>query len=299
MPTGGDGKRAAPISASAFSFSLAKKPKVPSLPAPPKVKSPPPPPLPPNPNPQRPITSLGIVTPTRPKLAPKTPKSSGPLGPIPSPFALSPKSVRPQKRLTALEDPSSPFKKTEERKDLQAITAMPRLGVAELRAVTEVEEGIGVSPRKHKGALHHKGPGPPPSVRLANLVSGNSTSVVLFYTSLQHRLAGRPRAVAQHVASAPIRLRVTSLIPGPTHAVVMVECEVMTWPGGPETVLLVLQALPADCPRLGLDPRLLATDRNFEIGVLAPWSESTVPSEGNHEDKTVLFASRYLVAERE
>ncbi|BEI80137.1 hypothetical protein CcaverHIS002_0106660 [Cutaneotrichosporon cavernicola] len=298
MPTGGEGKRAAPISASAFSFSLAKKPKGPSLPTPPKLKSPPP--LPPNPNPQRPITSLGIVTPTRPKPAPKTPKPSGPLGPIPSPFALSPKSVRPQKRLSALEDPSSPFKKMEERKDLQAITAMPRLGVAEVRAVTEVEEGIGVSPRKHKGALHHKGSGPPPSVRLAHLVSGNSTSLVLFYTSLQHTLAGRPRVVAQHVASAPIRLRVSSLISGPTHAAVMVECEVIAWPGGPETVLVVLQALPAGCPRLGLDPRLVGTDRNFEIGVLAPWSEGTVPrGEGDDGDMTVLFASRYLVAERE
>jgi hypothetical protein len=99
------------------------------------------------------------VTPTRPKATPKTPKPTGPLGPLPSPFGLSPKSGRPQKRLTALDDPASPFKKPDERKDLKAITDMPRRLVAEVRAATEREEGIGVSPRKHKGPLHHKGSG--------------------------------------------------------------------------------------------------------------------------------------------
>ncbi len=131
-------------------------------------------------------------------------------------------------------------------------------------------------------------------MRLANLVSGNNTSLVLFYTSLQHTLV-RPRAVAQHVASAPVRLRVTRTVPGPTHAAVMAECAVLAWPreAGPETVLVVLQALPGDCPRLGLDPRLLG-DRH-EVGVLAPWSEGVIP--GEEGDMTAVFASRYLVAE--
>lgn len=107
-----------------------------------------------------PISSLVLVTPTR--LAPKA-------GALPSPFGLtgtSPRPPRPQKPLTSvLDDPASPFrhpkqKAVEERKDLQGITAMPRIDVGEIRQQRlEAEEGIGVSPRRHKGAIQHKGSG--------------------------------------------------------------------------------------------------------------------------------------------
>lgn len=146
-------------------------------------------------------------------------------------------------------------------------------------------------------------------MRLANLVSSANTSLVLFYTSLQRTLypttrVRSPHACLNHIRAAPIRLQVASTVPGPTHNAVMATCAVLQWPTAPppSSVLVVFQALPADCPKLGLDPRLLASlpDKTFEVGVLAPWSESSMPSvEVDRGDAVVLFASRYLVAERD
>lgn len=84
----------------------------------------------------------------------------------------------------------------------------------------------------------------------------------------------------------------------------MATCAVLHWATepAPSSVVVVFQALPNDCPKLGLDPRLLAAspDKVFDVGVLAPWSETSMPSVEEEEgDAVVLFASRYLVAERE
>lgn len=84
----------------------------------------------------------------------------------------------------------------------------------------------------------------------------------------------------------------------------MVACDVLQWHSkpAPASVMVVFQALPADCPKLGLDPRLLpsssADGKVFEVGVMPPWSESVMPSIDSAGDEVVLFASRYLVAER-
>ncbi|GMK54403.1 hypothetical protein CspeluHIS016_0109890 [Cutaneotrichosporon spelunceum] len=268
-----EGKRAAPISASALSFSLAKKPRnVPPLPPPPP---PPPPPKSPQPN-ARPITSHSL-TPTGSK--PGQSPSSG-LGPLPPPLWLSPSG--PQRRGKH---------RNRDRDGLTALTALPHLGVAEVANARATE--IGVSPGK-KVVYHGHGP-PPWSVRLSNLVSGSSTALVLFYTSVH--LGGQ---VAQAIARAPIRLRVGRVVTAPGPAV-MAECIVLAWPGSgsggsmPSTVLAVLQAMPAGCPGVGVDARCLDTlDTVHEIGVLA-WSEGSLPSE--ESEVVVVFASRYLVSE--
>lgn len=180
MPQGGEGsgtsgKRVAPISSSAFSFSLgapaSKKPK----PAAPSFATRPPPRHAPEPAPaptdsRSPISAHVLVTPKRHPPVTRhasSSKAGGRLETFPSPYGLaSPKSARPQKPLTSvLDDPASPFRlsksRPEERKDLQGISVMPRVDVAEMRQarVADAEEGIGVSPRRRKGVIQHKGSG--------------------------------------------------------------------------------------------------------------------------------------------
>lgn len=47
---------------------------------------------------------------------------------------------------------------------------------------------------------------------------------------------------------------------------------------------------------MGVDPRIIATGGStYEVGLWQPWTERTVP--GQAEEETVLFASRYLIAE--
>ncbi|CAK9786659.1 hypothetical protein CC85DRAFT_288619, partial [Cutaneotrichosporon oleaginosum] len=262
MP-GGEGKRAAPISASAFSFSLAKKPRAaapaapepapalaPAPPPPPKPKVKPEPPPPPpsgttarSPVPTaRPISSH-LVTPTRPKAAA--------LG-LPSPPALSPKPSRRQIPLSALD--ASPYRPE----------ALPRR-----------ESDVGVSPRKHKPLK-----GQAASTRLAHLVAGTHTSLVLFYTSLQ-----------QQQCVPGLRVRVVRVLHGPGG---MALCTAGGGGGAGESMLLVLRALPPDCPRIGLDARALS--EGHEVGVLAPWSESVMPDPEGEGDVRVVFASRYIVS---
>lgn len=92
---------------------------------------------------------------------------------------------------------------------------------------------------------------------------------------------------------------------------------------GMEKVLVVFQPVPAECAKLGLDPRVitLKPTGKYEIGLWGPWSTSTSPGGNEGEDRgneseveergttegepiegvrkmsTVVFASRYLIAE--
>lgn len=92
-------------------------------------------------------------------------------------------------------------------------------------------------------------------------------------------------------------------------------------------VLLVLQPLPPECPKLGLDARILAlkpptSELDYEIGIWPAWTDTTYDT-GIHDepighradprsgqgmsmggdvqrgvvDQKVVFASRYLIAE--
>lgn len=103
-------------------------------------------------------------------------------------------------------------------------------------------------------------------------------------------------------ASAPVRIHVLSALTGPTHSCTIVRGRVSLWPAqqacpADTTLLMVLQVLPSDCPRVGVDPRvLLSSNKRYELGIWQPWSENTVPGEEGGED-IVLFASRYLIAE--
>lgn len=80
-------------------------------------------------------------------------------------------------------------------------------------------------------------------------------------------------------------------------------------------VLLVLQPLPQDCARLGLDPRILNLKPpspgvlSYEIGIWPAWSDTSpddhlVSFADNSSDPPlagmyhqVVFASRYLIAD--
>jgi len=90
-----------------------------------------------------------------------------------------------------------------------------------------------------------------------------------------------------------------------------------------ETVLVIFQPVPTECSKLGLDPRILSLKPNstYEMGLWGPWSttlsgteaEGVGDSEGENigeehvagknesgvkeKEKTVIFASRYLIAE--
>ncbi|WOO78879.1 uncharacterized protein LOC62_02G002416 [Vanrija pseudolonga] len=289
MPAGADPpeqrkRPAAPISASAFSFTLGPPAK--------KAKPPAPPPA---------ARKVAIPAPN-PNATPKKPVV---LGSLPSPFALSP--ATPQRtRLTAvLEDPASPFRRQpkparEDTPGVVGLTALPKVQLAAVVHAQREDEGVGVSPRKNKGTIVHKGPGPPPSVRLVSLLAASNTSLVLFYTAMQHALGPTARhrtTPAKYARSAPGRLAIVSPVPGPTHVVVMFRCRVISWRERlpDDEVVVVLTALPSDCPRVGVDPRVAASPgKPLEIGVWEPWSDRHVPS---HPD--VLFLSRYLIAEAE
>lgn len=191
----GQNKRVAPISSSAFSFSLgAQQPK--------KVKS--------EHIPASPLRQQGqhLSVPQQPCVTPRREASAKPqvlktpvvklentawaaggredtplrqvtkLETLPSPFALvrhddSPGSSRPraQQRINAvLDDAASPFhlgreRVKHEKREYHGVTAAPRVDAVELaqskekRRVAETDEGLGVSPRKVKGAIQHYGPG--------------------------------------------------------------------------------------------------------------------------------------------
>jgi len=87
-------------------------------------------------------------------------------------------------------------------------------------------------------------------------------------------------------------------------------------------VLVVFQPVPAECAKLGLDPRILSLKPSgtYEIGLWGPWSTTATPEdqdksgrqdEGDGEGEVhgdgikekeekqniVVFASRYLIAE--
>lgn len=114
--------------------------------------------------------------------------------------------------------------------------------------------------------------------------------MVLFYTALQHAARANP---SRHLRSAPVRLEVISGAGGRTHAAVLLRCAVRLWPSfpAPDEVTVVFQALPSDCPLVGVDPRVVGSrEGRFEVGLWAPWSEGP----GGE-----VFASRYLVAEAE
>ncbi|ORX36461.1 hypothetical protein BD324DRAFT_609088 [Kockovaella imperatae] len=202
------------------------------------------------------------------------------------------------------------------------------------------EEGIGVSPRKSK------------DVRWAN--KGES-SLILFYSSLERRMA-MPRSPATSrkdmmssarsklgleletlVRSAALILLPLSAVGGPTHQAIIVKCQLKgrdnadTHPpavessmqsneeinGSNQLLYVVFQALPAGCPRLGLDQRVMAGKLQEQggwsgvIGVWPPWTERDlvlydehhelpdIASEEGTEKRNVrvIFASRYLIVD--
>ena len=103
--------------------------------------------------------------------------------------------------------------------------------------------------------------------------------------------------VLAQLRTAPVRLEVLGTVDGRTHSAVMLRCRVRCWPEhpSPDTLLVVFQALPSDCPLVGIDPRVVASSagKKYEVGLWSPWS--TGPVMPTYD--SVLFASRYLIAE--
>ncbi|WVR04128.1 hypothetical protein IAU60_001127 [Kwoniella sp. DSM 27419] len=211
--------------------------------------------------------------------------------------------------------------------------------------LAEEDEGIGVSPRGKRIAKWSGRSAPPPSVQLANLLSSSNASLHLFYTSMQHVLRpahsaftrSRPKGNMtnhpsinagitsfQHIQhSAPVRLRIVSPLVGPAHHSTLFLAEPLKWPDPtpPRKVIIAFQPLPSECPKLGVDPKLLSLRMENERGKtwqagLWLWTEVELPSHpdlavgssngqedgrvesGPQSDTIVLLATRYLVAEQ-
>ncbi|WWD16834.1 hypothetical protein CI109_101266 [Kwoniella shandongensis] len=211
-------------------------------------------------------------------------------------------------------------------------------------SLMEEDEGVGVSPRGKRIQKWSGKGATPPSVHLANLLSSSNSSLHLFYTSTQHLLypshrsnltparSNQPKPTANvtpfaHIqSSAVIRLRLTTSVPGPTHHSTMFWCEVLKWSSSsstgsfPTRILAILQPIPSECPRLGLDSRLLASkgpdnqlEKKWQVGVWS-WSEVEIPQvvigdgiadegdedgeeDGVKEYTKALLVTRYLIAE--
>jgi hypothetical protein len=217
---------------------------------------------------------------------------------------------------------------------------------------------------------------PPLSLQLSDLLSAQQSSLMLFYTSLHQilhpparatpaRRVGGPLRLAQpsvaaesaagpsplvHLHTAPIVLVDLEPVPGRNHGTAIFRGNVLRWPthikseadgerheGELRDVLVVLQPVPSECPRVGVDPRAIGRKAGGnELGIWDPWSvvESALhrplhwePSDRGDQDRetrvdaathqrededetmlgldetqmakteTVLFATRYLVAE--
>ena len=136
----------------------------------------------------------------------------------------------------------------------------------------------------------------PASVHLASLVSASNSSLLLFYTSMHQTLfptkcTRPPPTLLKHIRTAPIRLTLSSAVSGPTHHSVMFWCTTPRIAAAEQDesmdeekrkkenkeVLVVFQPVPNECPRLGVDPRMLKSKlsegKRWEVGVWGPWSE--------------------------
>ncbi|WVW79852.1 hypothetical protein I302_101822 [Kwoniella bestiolae CBS 10118] len=204
-------------------------------------------------------------------------------------------------------------------------------------ALKDEDEGVGVSPRGKRIAKWSGNGPPPPSVHLANLLSSSNASLHLFYTSMQHLLYPSQRGNSsvvrsrqttgqnttltpiQHIQnSASIRLKIVQTISRPTHNSTIFWCEPLKWHNASipnQQLPIIFQPLPGECPKLGVDPRLLALkmrddgEKEWQVGVWA-WTEVEMPlgvdklnqeGEDDGEDvKTVtaLIVSRYLIVDQ-
>ncbi|WWC68908.1 uncharacterized protein I206_102844 [Kwoniella pini CBS 10737] len=170
----------------------------------------------------------------------------------------------------------------------------------------EDDEGIGVSPRGKRIAKWSGSGAIPPSIQLANLLSSSNASINLFYTSMQHLLypsqrAGssllKPRmAINENISSAisplqyiesaaNIRMKILQPCQTPTHNSIIFWCESIKWNDStpPENLVpVIFQPLPTECPKLGVDPKLLAMKmkddaaKTWQVGIWA-WTEIDMP----------------------
>ncbi|WWC59897.1 uncharacterized protein I303_102459 [Kwoniella dejecticola CBS 10117] len=214
------------------------------------------------------------------------------------------------------------------------------------KALLEEDEGLGVSPRGKRIAKWSGRGATPPSVHLANLLSSSNASTHLFYTSMQHLLYPSQRAGAamlknristgetsansvsplQHIEnSATIQMKIIEPVQGATHNSIIFRCEPINSgdQGKAGTVPVVFQPLPSECPKLGIDPKLLAMKmrddarKEWRLGVWA-WTEVEIPMGpeerwgdgtmvtgtgtegiiGDAKSMKALIVTRYLIVER-
>ncbi|ORY27670.1 hypothetical protein BCR39DRAFT_537845 [Naematelia encephala] len=337
-------KRVAPISASAFAFTLnassSKKPKPPLAPptsfaagtssklAETSIKS--------EPNVEAQATPRKTLFQTLDALP--TPIVPRPQHRISSVFG-SPSALKTPSKSKIKEENTEVARALRPVGDLRGGISVEQLG-KRTGQVKEEHEGVGVSPSKHKGGLKWSGKGPlPPSMQLQRLLQSHTSSTLLFYTSTHRSLFGpasvrrmldnsklHPTAI-EHLRTAPLVLEILSIIPGVSqnglmaHSCVLVERAALTLVPEESSsdrsaieaapIVVIFESVPAESPRLGMDPRLLSTkiesgmpSRQFQAGVWAPWSEVTLPivADVNLPSRVgqsckALFVSRYLIAE--
>ncbi|WVN87252.1 uncharacterized protein L203_102429 [Cryptococcus depauperatus CBS 7841] len=197
-----------------------------------------------------------------------------------------------------------------------------------MRTEIASEDGeIGVSPQGKK-IIKWNGRGSLPlSLQLSNLLSSSKTSLLLFYTSMQHALYPSNQGLDRHghdagprtsnllnhiTQAASIRLRLLSPVKGPTHQPLMFWCQSLKWSydeptqkdGQGETVLVALQLALGDCPRLGIDPNVIRVkmengqNRNSRwiLGVWA-WNEVSLPLWNPHGEPEAPAASSCCATE--
>lgn len=112
---------------------------------------------------------------------------------------------------------------------------------------------------------------------------------MLFYTALQHTINRNKIPFLQHIHSAPLHLAII----GPpilSHSAILIECQ----SAENQKSLVVFQTLPQDCPRVGVDPRVVGnSEKLYEVGIWGPYSEVELP-----DGRKAIFAARYLIAEK-
>jgi len=103
-----------------------------------------------------------------------------------------------------------------------------------------------------------------------------------------------PPTIRQVIKTAPVVLKPIEAVGGRTGWSTMCVCEVIKGDlGVGSKVMVVLQPVPSECAKLGLDPRIInlkPPPSAFEIGLWGPWTMNEV------EGTTTVFASRYIIA---
>ncbi|KAK4688148.1 hypothetical protein P7C73_g1954, partial [Tremellales sp. Uapishka_1] len=196
----------------------------------------------------------------------------------------------------------------EDTKPLVGLTHPPlwKSEIVDVREATE-EEDIGVSPRGPRGKIKWNGKGPPPlSLRLTHLQNSANSSLLLFYTSLHNTLYSRKphhtkiSPLAHVRTSSNLLIKLRSPVKGSPAHISLFWGEV---PSTGQSVLVVFQTVNHECPKLGMDVRMLVEKwddgKNVLAGIWEPFEEIEIDLSSQEEGgrTRAMLVSRYLIVE--